>query len=530
MMPDKRKTKDDGDKAIIADSRLKKTSSLSDKPVLRAREVGDKPVFTDAMFNFVPGSCFEIGAALAILDNPGHAGVLVDEHARRFSAIMDAIYQTDVGNREMVVDAKTPEVKITLKKYFDKKILSELSPGSDQIGRCQDMSLKDRWLQGAGSKWLSQQVRISSESPEYKYTNMLTKMRTLSAAGSVLSELIDKDTEIAEALLGKDRITLNKRKSQIKKQIKHADFDNPVTRARTEKTPLVEGQALTSFTGVNVKTVEATDLPRGLGFGKVWHERGMTVLPIKATQTPQEQEDAERARMDVVAKYTLLEKTSGGRQGVPRVGQDIKDFERPGLLGESSQDLIPEEFLASGLIDQLRNHRFEHGSGLNRWQLTGRYPRESWEQSMPAAGAHSGGTVNIFSAINCLGDDSIFGKPEALHVGLLATSFMNFGGYHSVVETFPIAQAIAADSTFAVHVGAEQRGLYSDIRDIVAKNGDPHATNIVDRYLNAYAQCLAAIPSTSNPTNTTVASEMKRQLEALKCEDKKPDADHTHKP
>ncbi len=44
----------------------KKEPSHKKSSELRSREEGDNPLFTDAMFNFVPGSAFEIGTSLAI--------------------------------------------------------------------------------------------------------------------------------------------------------------------------------------------------------------------------------------------------------------------------------------------------------------------------------------------------------------------------------------------------------------------------------------------------------------------------------
>ena len=136
IMPGKHSSKEEGDKTTITDPLLKKDLKLTDKPVLRSREEGDRPLFTDAMFNFVPGSSFEIGTSLAILDNPGIAGTIIDKYAQQVSKIVDDVYNTPVGNMEIVLNPSKPEQKITLKAYLDTKILKELNPASDQIGRC----------------------------------------------------------------------------------------------------------------------------------------------------------------------------------------------------------------------------------------------------------------------------------------------------------------------------------------------------------------------------------------------------------
>ena len=195
----------------------------------------------------------------------------------------------------------------------------------------------------------------------------------------------------------------------------------------------------------------------------------------------------------VIAEHDRL--IGGGRQSVPRLGQDISDLYAPGLLGDSSQKLIPQAFKALGLQHAIDTHLFEHGSGLNRWQLTGTYAKQSWNNSLPAAGSQSAGTTSFFSSVNCLNEESIFGSPEALKAGLLVASFMNFGGYHSFIESFPIAQAIATNTKFETIVTAAQQDLYSHIEHTVAMNGSPSATSLVQQYALAYAATLLNIQS-----------------------------------
>ena len=134
----------------------------------------------------------------------------------------------------------------------------------------------------------------------------------------------------------------------------------------------------------------------GLGFGQVWHPKTMT-LPM-AEGSEGESKEAQEALQAVIDRYCELEKTKG-RQGMPRLGQDITKTYRPGLLGDSSEALVPEKFREK-LSKALKDHHFEHGSGLNRWRLTGTYPKQSWQHGLPAAGAHSGGTSDIFLALN----------------------------------------------------------------------------------------------------------------------------------
>lgn len=438
----------------------------------RSLEVGDKPRYTDSMFNFVPGSCFEIGASLAMLDAPGSAGIIIDQYANQLASIIQKIYDFDYPDIRLSIDGPPT----SLRDYFNKKILMELRPSSDQIGRCQDKSKSLNWLNGQGKDWLIEQLNIPSNSGEkYEYTNMLTKIRTISAFGTILREMQHFAKDTAAVLVEKDSAMIEKRYSQITEKIRHANFDDPKTRARTEKMPIVDGKPLSSYDGIIAKTIDAGMV--GLGFGKVWHETGIKELAQTAT---------------VIKQYVGIE-NKYGRQGMPRLGQDINDSQRPGLLGESSLDKIPEAF--NKLRDQLDAHKFEHGSGLNRWQLTGSYPKASWDQNMPAAGAHSGGTSDIFLALNCLGKDTIFGQRKASDLGLLISSFMNFGGYHSFVETFPISQAVAADVTFKVDVTTASRDLYQDIAAIAQTGVASIASQSVDANLKAYQATVHSIRS-----------------------------------
>ncbi len=87
-----------------------------------------------------------------------------------------------------------------------------------------------------------------------------------------------------------------------------------------------------------------------------------------------------------------------------------------------------------------------------------------------------------------MSEDSLFGDADrVLTVGLLISSYMNFGGYHSFVETFPIEQAVASNSNFDVVVDARQKGLYREMVNAVSRYA-PAAAPKVRRYLEDYDQ------------------------------------------
>ncbi|MCX7091247.1 MAG: hypothetical protein NTU48_07355 [Legionellales bacterium] len=466
-------------------------ASLNTKQdMIRSKEEGDNPSYTDSMFNFVPGSAFEIGASLAILDHPGRAGRLIDNYAKQLSALLFQVYETSFGDETIIPNQTKPTEREALKTHFNRRVLSELRPSSDQIGRCLDEKLEDGWIDDTkqGLQWLIKQLNIDSNTESYDYKNMLTKLRAINAVGGILRDLMSpcnpgsdlsvqeeslRKKQIAATMLGKPLDLIEERIAQIRTHIFHPAFNDPVTRGRSEKIPKVFGRAITDFPDVSVHTVDAAKVK--LGFGRVFHSTAMT------------------GNATVIAEHERLEKI--GRQAMPRLGQDIKNLSTPGLLGESSQRLIPQAFQSIGLQEAIDAHAYEHGSGLNRWQLTGQYSKQSWDNNLPAAGSQSATTTTFFTALNCLGAESLFGNPDALQLGLIVASFMNVGGYHSFVETFPIAQAVAKNVVFAVQVSAAQRKLYTHIKECVAHNGDSVATALVSDYLQAYALTITEIKS-----------------------------------
>jgi len=64
---------------------------------------------------------------------------------------------------------------------------------------------------------------------------------------------------------------------------------------------------------------------------------------------------------------------------------------------------------------------------------------------------------------------------------------MNFGGYHSFVETFPIAQAVENDQRFTVEVTANQRKtLYRDFAKTAEAFAGGEAVPEIRKYHEAY--------------------------------------------
>lgn len=399
----------------------------------------------DTLGIFVGGSCFETAAALSILDHPGQAGETLDKFARLFSKTLDQVYAPEgLGNTVVRYNGKD----VSLHALYDTKILSELRPGSDQIGRCANESLEKEWYKGAGVQWLKEQLAISSTSSDYTYVNTLTKIRVLPPFSAYIILDLMKDSQnapVVARLLEKDVDTVTERCKTAKQLVWNDDFNSTFKRARIERPPLVgvENGPGVSLEGTPTRDgLTCTDFGYGCAFGQIYHPDDVSPSDLQ-----------EQYRADL-RKF--------GQQGIRRVNQPIEDSARPGVLSEYAFEHMPAPFRLAGLDLQLASHRVPHGSGLNRWNPVGSYAQESRAHCLPVAGSHSAGAAYFFVGLNCLSEEPIVGvKKTAEQLGLLFSAFTNFGGYHTFVETFPIAQAIASNTKFKTSVD-ERQGMYGE--------------------------------------------------------------------
>jgi len=443
----------------------------SGSPKPSAAEPVPKGRSIDTLGNFVPGSCFESGVAISILDYPGKAGETLDWFAREFSKTLDLVYAPDgIGGARVRHNGK----EVSLRTLYDTKILGELRPECDQIGRCQDVSLEVEWFEGAGVKWLKDKLATSSTSPFYHYSNALTKIRVLHPFGAyIIIELLEdlRNAPIVAKLLGKDADVVIERCMKAKQLVWDKEFNSVAKRARMERPPFVGG---VSFEGMALRDGwTCSDFGYGRAFGLIYHPDDIW---------PKELRDQYEADL---RKF--------GQQGIRRANQPIEDDARPGILSEFAVQFMPEPFRLAGLELQLSSHKFSHGTGLNRWNPVGSYARESRAHSLPVAGSHSGGAANLFVGLNCLSVEPILGKKDvAEQMGLLFSSFTIFGGYHTIVETFPIAQAVATITEFKIVVDERQgrhgKNLYADF--VKAAQVHTGAGISVRKLRCAYRECL----------------------------------------
>lgn len=481
------------------DVSVQKTSKVYQPSTHRSKEEGDLPDLHDNLFNFIPGSCFEIGSSIALLRNPGQAGEVIDRSAQRLAQVMETVFSQEIG----LTPFSQGGVSKTLREWFKEKLVDRCSPGPD-LGRCRDGSFN-------GWPWLQKQLNLSSQSDAYTPDNMLCKITIFCAFGELLKALAEGggDVQLLASLFNQTQDEFQSRIGQISKQIKHAGFDSKEARARTERAPLIDNR---SVNGLTPPVVPRDGKTHRIGSGEVYVGEDFhdgKKLHDCSFHDP--------ALEPLRRRYLELEKQHG-RNGLPRQGQPIQDQRRPGMLSEETFLRMPESFKQAGLPELLKENSYEHGSGINRWFIKGSYARQSWEHDLPAAGAHSNTTVEGFIALNCLGETSLFGdRDAALSAGLMIASFMNFGGYHSFVETFPIAQAIAKNEVFQVQVGPKQKqSLYKQMIR-AAKNYASESMDAIQKFEKAYK---ATIPkqlqiSPSPPESPQAAPNSSSRLAAL---------------
>lgn len=357
--------------------------------------------------------------------------------------------------------------------------MAQFSPRSDQVGRCLDKSLEASWLQEAGKVWLARQLTTSSKDNDH--LPLLTKLRAFNAFGAIVWEslsLVDKPTAATNLAaispilpIGAD--SFDTLLSYVRTSLAHAKFNLPETRARTERAPIVLGESLGGR--ADVKLLD-NGLEVGESFGRIYHASQINDEKLRRAYAAQEK------------KF--------GRQGMNRVGNPVADLSRPGLLSEFALEAMSSAFRETGLVAALGAHGLPHGSGTSRWMLHGTQAKASWDNDKPAAGGHSLGAVVMLLAMGSLdrSGKEFFGNPHVqIPAGLAIATFMNFSGYHSFVETFPIAAAAANRENFEVPVRNDSmRKLYADMAKAVQTYA-PAAYAMVVSYQEAYRESMRGV-------------------------------------
>ncbi|AZC38218.1 hypothetical protein C4K37_3833 [Pseudomonas chlororaphis subsp. piscium] len=395
---------------------------------------------------------------MAILDEPGQVGDVMDGYAKRLAKVFGELTTNNTIGQTKVFFQNTEK---TLRDVFQATTFNPLGAASDQIGRQPEGNQADV------VNWLIERLNLPlSESVEDKYLHVLTKVKAISSFGTTLWQLFAVTSEHLESnkqavnellhaagLSEKENSILWARFSEFKEKTRSVLFDDPVTRARSERMPLLNGQP--------VAGIYSDASVHGLGFGQV----------IQHTDNE-------------VSTQELSNLLSGGGNknsqinAIPREGAPIQDLTRPFMMSENEFRDMPNVYEAAGLRGKVNEHRFNHGVGINRWQPYGLYGMDSNKSGYPSAGAQSGGTTDIMLALSMLDlkeETSLYGKEkEVLCMTLATAAFMNFGGYHTFSEVFPIGEAIAKNIKFIpTDVAREFRTkpLYKKMLDVYGKYG-----------------------------------------------------------
>ncbi|MBV6322434.1 hypothetical protein [Duganella violaceipulchra] len=450
------------DKQAVGDL-LEKYGAIPGRPI--SLESGDLPKLHDTLFNHIPAACLEAGISLAVLDKPGQVGKVVDVYAKALAGVIRQVYETELASTSVTLHGKVS----TLRALFDRKLTTEFSPRSDQIGRCTDISKADAWMTGSGKDWLIN--RLETPSRNNAHEELLTKLKAFNGFGAIVWESIygqptaeANKGALSPLLPAKD--SFDKLYASIRSNLAHEEFNDLKGRARTERAPIVNGTSLGGHPSVQLLD---DGRPVGESAGRIYHVSQIADNKLKADYAQQEKQF--------------------GRQGMKRVGDPISDSSRPGLLSEFALQAMPQEFREAGLLETLQAHQFPHGSGTSRWQLHGTQAKASWDADKPAAGSYSLGAVVMLLGLGSLhaGRNNFLDNPELIHpAGLAIAAFMNYGGYHSFVETFPSAKAAASGERLAVPVSEDwMRQLYGDMVKAVRVYA-PDAYASVSKYHDAF--------------------------------------------
>ncbi|SFN54500.1 hypothetical protein SAMN03159304_00330 [Pseudomonas sp. NFACC24-1] len=414
------------------------------KPESVARSSPEGVTLSDAQKQAISNSkFFEAGASMSLLGQPGKIGDVFDEHAKELAILLQRGLSEQSRAGETLVYFQGKEQ--TLRSLLNDSI-QPLSTQSDQIGRqmTSDQAFHP-WLVETLSTPL--QGRLDG-SGKQSHVELLTKIRALSAFGTTVWQLMNpvenqghpelyakhKEANIAacvallrEAAFDVQADDFFDRFKEFSSKTRTPTFDSPLSRARSERMPMVELDG--ELRRVNGVYEDAAKF--GLGFGQV----------VQNTVDPDSAEQA--------ALRAALGDRNQNINAIARENAPIADLTRPFTMSELDMENVPEAYAELGIAEMLDQYAMLHGTGINRWQLFGTFAMESNLKGLPSAGAHSGGTCDILLALSTLNPQRIYGNAElVLPAGLGIAAFMNFGGYHTFSETFPIAEAVAANRPY----------------------------------------------------------------------------------
>ncbi|QXH96733.1 hypothetical protein HU749_010180 [Pseudomonas ogarae] len=460
------------------------------KPEIFAKSSPQGVALSDAQKQAISNSkFFEAGASMSLLDQPGKMGDVFDEHAKELATLLKhgLNEQSEAGETLVYFQGQEQHLRDLLQAS-----IAPLSAQSDQIGRQMTVDQAFHpWLLDILSTPL--QGRLDG-SGKQSHIEFLTKVRALSAFGTTIWQLMnpvenhkqpelyaqhkEANTAACVALLREVGFDAQaddfaERFKEFSNKTRTPAFDNPLSRSRSERMPMVEiGGELRRVNGIYEDAAKF-----GLGFGQV----------IQNTADPDSAEQ--------FALRAALGDRNQNINGIAREGAPIADLTRPFTMSEIDMENVPDAYTQLGIAEMLDQYAMLHGTGINRWQLFGTFAMETNLKGLPSAGAHSGGTCDILLALSTLNPERIYGNAElVLPAGLGIAAFMNFGGYHTFSETFPIAEAAAANRPyFPTNLAVINRpDLYQRMGD-VAERFCPQGSEQLARFHQSHGQVLQSL-------------------------------------
>jgi len=446
--------------------------------------------------------------SINILNDPGEIGIYLDQYAAKLSKVIHTLtFDNEMGNLPVVFNTK----KTTLREVFKATTFNPLSVSSDQIGRMlkgvgQKHKIENKYEKKYKDKynneykdtdivayWLYDKLNTPTKSSHFK--QVLTKVKAISSFGTTIWQLLSCEQHAATNIKSLQTLFFasglgnsdEKRKvsasfTDFNNKTRSSLFDNPVTRARSERMPLLNGSPING--------VYSDAASHGLGFGQV----------VQSSHD-----------MDETAQ--LLQLLSGGGaansqiNAIPRQNAPIGDRTRPYMLSETEFGELPKAYNAFNIRYQISKQRLFHGVGINRWQPYGTYGTQANLAGFPSAGAQSGGATDVMLALQMLSGGEIYSQKNSRAVEaitLAVAAFMNFGGYHTFSEVYPVGMSVANNEKLdpaTTALGFRHSTLYLDMltsyRKFNNKRNDDYITKDVLKFFSKYR---AQTISQRNPT------------------------------
>ncbi|QNQ55464.1 hypothetical protein [Serratia liquefaciens] len=417
--------------------------------------------------------------SIHILNEPGKIAIYLDQYTAKLSKLIHKVaFQDELGSLPVVFNG----INKTLREVFNATTFNPLSVGSDQIGRMPEEA------KNKVEKWLYNELNTITTSNNFK--GVLTKVKALSSFGTTLWQLLSSGHAVNTASLQRlfsasdlgNSGKVGESFSQFSSKTRSPLFDDPVTRARSERMPLLNGSP--------VKGVYSDAATHGLGFGQV----------VQSSEDAAETEQLKNLLAGGGPANSQINAIT--RQNAP-----IGDNTRPYMLSEKEFAGLPKAYDFFKIKNKIDGQRFPHGVGINRWQPYGSYGTQANLAGFPSAGAQSGGTTDVMLALHMLSGGNIYTQDNSSAVEaitLAVAAFMNFGGYHTFSEVYPVGMSVARNEVMTPSItasGFRHSPLYLEVLASYRKfNKSINNDNIANNVLKFFRKYKAQTISHRNPT------------------------------